>query len=97
MSTSDPSGGPALPPGALSFSPEDFATEIARVANEMFGGGPVVPAASVPAPAVPPNPGPSALATGAGGVSSAQTLPPVPGALHTPPLAASPAPRAAET
>jgi cysteine desulfurase/selenocysteine lyase len=93
MSTSDPPGGPALPPGALSFSPEEFATELARVANEMFSGGLVVPAAPIPAPAVPPNPGPSALATGAGGVSSAQTLPQVPGVLHTPPLAASPAPK----
>jgi len=41
----------------------------------------------------PPNPGPSALALGAGGVSTSQNGPPTPGFLSTPPLASAPAPK----
>ena len=41
----------------------------------------------------PANPGPSALALGAGGVSTSQTAPPTPGFLSTPPLASAPVPK----
>ncbi|WP_394843302.1 SufS family cysteine desulfurase [Pendulispora brunnea] len=48
---------------------------------------------SVSAPLVPPRVGPHALNVGGGGISPASApLPPVPGAVHRPPLAASPPP-----
>jgi cysteine desulfurase/selenocysteine lyase len=57
---------------------------------------PASPAASFAVPAPPPGIGPNAAHLGAGGVSSAQSLPPVPGFLHTPPLASAPAPKASD-
>jgi cysteine desulfurase/selenocysteine lyase len=56
---------------------------------------PASPVAAVVAPAaiVPPRVGPSALALGAGGASPAVTAPPLPGVMHTRPLAASPLPK----
>jgi cysteine desulfurase/selenocysteine lyase len=86
-----------------------FAVELERLANQFFANGPGAavpqPAASLtaapaapsvgpmPAPFTPPNPGPNALAVGAGGASPAVTLPPVPGVLKQPPLMTAPAPK----
>jgi cysteine desulfurase / selenocysteine lyase len=53
-------------------------------------------AAATPGPLSPPQRGPSALNVGGGGLSAAQTNPPMPGFLHTPPLAASPVPKEAD-
>ena len=108
MSTSevDVAGAPMTTPvpaeseHALSLS---LAKEIERLANQLFSGapgglsaplaGPPAPLPGAPTPVAPPNPGPSALAVGAGGASPAVSLPPVPGAVHRPPLAASPPPK----
>jgi cysteine desulfurase / selenocysteine lyase len=57
-----------------------MAREIERVANELFKGGTASPL-------------PNALAVGAGGASPAVSAPPIPGPMHTPPLAAMPAPK----
>jgi cysteine desulfurase / selenocysteine lyase len=54
---------------------------------------PGVAPVNVPGALVPPNPAPSALNVGAGGASPAVALPPVPGVLHRPPLAAAPPPK----
>ena len=54
------------------------------MANALFQNGGV---------ALPPNPGPSALALGAGGVSTSQSAPPTPGFLSSPPLASAPPPK----
>jgi cysteine desulfurase/selenocysteine lyase len=72
--------------GDLGSAPAlDLAREIERFANQLFAGG---------SPAVTPNHAlPSALAVGAGGASPAVTAPPIPGALHRPPLAATPMPK----
>jgi cysteine desulfurase/selenocysteine lyase len=92
-----PSGGGVS--GQPGVGMPDLSAQIAELANALFQSGPgATPALpsgvpTTPAALVPPNPGPSALSLGAGGVSSAQTLPPVPGFLHAPPLAASPAPK----
>ena len=86
-----------------------FVAELARMANALFQNGapgqvPQAPAGISP-PVSPPgvgpligasppaNPGPSALALGAGGVSTSQNAPPTPGFLSTPPLASAPAPK----
>jgi cysteine desulfurase/selenocysteine lyase len=80
-----------------------LAKEIERFANLYFAGvpGPALnapgvvapsPPVGAPVPIAPPNPGPSALAFGAGGASPAVSAPPVPGFVHRPPLAASPLP-----
>jgi cysteine desulfurase / selenocysteine lyase len=86
-----------------------FVAELARMANALFQNGapgqvPQAPAGVSP-PVSPPgvgalvgatppaNPGPSALALGAGGVSTSQNAPPTPGFLSTPPLASAPAPK----
>jgi cysteine desulfurase / selenocysteine lyase len=74
----------STPDQGLDF--DALGREIARLANEHFAG-------SLGAP---PNPGPSAAAPGAGGVSPSVGLPPVPGALQTPPLANAPLPRESE-
>jgi cysteine desulfurase/selenocysteine lyase len=88
-----------------------MASEVARLANEFFSNSPPVPPgevspASLPTPAAVPNPvpgplpppriGPSAVNVGGGGLSAAQGQPPMPGFLHTPPLAASPLPKEAD-
>ncbi len=85
-----------------------LAKEIEKLANLYFTGvpgaavdapagatAPMSPVAAVVAPAaiVPPHVGPSALALGAGGASPAVTAPPMPGFMHTRPLAASPPPK----
>ncbi len=57
-----------------------MAAEIQRMANELFSAGGASPL-------------PNAANIGAGGVSPAATLPPIPGPVHQPPLAATPAPR----
>jgi cysteine desulfurase / selenocysteine lyase len=84
-----------------------LAREIERLANAYFGGvpGPALGAVS-PAPeanaGVPPvvtaapNVGPNALNVGAGSASPAVTLPPIPGPLHRPPLAATPPPKGSD-
>src|SRR4051812_179745 len=56
--------------------------EIERLANQLFAG-------PVAAPAI----GPNAANVGAGGASPAVALPPIPGPLHRPPLAATPPPK----
>jgi SufS family cysteine desulfurase len=77
--------------------------EIARLANAYFlgtpgplpGDAPPAIGAHAIAPSVgiaAPNVGPNALNVGAGGAAPASTLPPVPGPLHRPPLAATPPP-----
>ena len=53
----------------------------------------LVPLGEAARVAAPPNPGPSALAVGAGGVSGAQNAPPTPGFLQAPPVASAPPPR----
>jgi cysteine desulfurase/selenocysteine lyase len=63
-----------------------FVAELARMANVLFQEGGVDPTP-------PANPGPSALALGAGGVSTSQHAPPTPGFLSTPPLASAPVPK----
>lgn len=93
------------------FEGEAFVAELARLANAMFQGGgpaqgpsvselapPVAPPATGPLPGVasPPNPGPSALAPGAFGVSTAQSAPPTPGFLSAPPIASAPPPKEAD-
>jgi cysteine desulfurase/selenocysteine lyase len=104
MSTSDPSEPLAATPG----TPRDdialtLAKEIERLANLYFAGvpGPAMngpagvapsPPVGAPVPMAPPNPGPSALAMGAGGASPAVSAPPVPGFVHRPSLASSPLP-----
>jgi cysteine desulfurase / selenocysteine lyase len=64
------------------------------------GGAPALvpagPSSGFAPPMPPPNVGPNAAHLGAGGVSSGQSLPPVPGFLHTPPLASAPAPKASD-
>ena len=55
-------------------------------------GGPV----PAPGPLPPPRIGPSAANVGGGGVSGAQHQPPVPGFMHSPPLAVSPFPKEAD-
>ena len=73
--------------GFPGFSNADLAgamaQEIQRVANQLFQGG------AAPAFPTPPN----AFNVGAGGASPAVMLPPIPGPMHTPPLAATPAPK----
>jgi cysteine desulfurase/selenocysteine lyase len=89
MSTSDPNE--SLVPretdaGALT-------KQIEQLANEFFKGAPSTSGAPWPGAIVPPGVGPNALHVGAGGLSPAASLPPVPGPLHSPPLAASPLPK----
>ena len=56
---------------------------------------PALPSA-VPGPLPPPRLGPSALNGGGGGMTATQHQPPMPGFLHTPPLASSPVPGPAD-
>jgi len=62
--------------------------------------GLIAPPVSGPTPGLgplpPPRVGPSAANVGAGGISGAATQPPLPGVMHTPPLAASPFPKEAD-
>src|SRR6478609_767603 len=106
MSTSERTPGlPLSEPGVLP-SPDAFtmAKEIERLANQFFAGAPgpamelVSPAAGMaaieePRALVPPHLGPNAMHVGAGGASPAVALPPIPGFMHRPPLAAAPAPK----
>ncbi len=92
------------------MSTSDLTAEVARLANLLFAGAPSAPSSEAPslvgvAPAlpvetpaahIPPRFGPSALNVGGGGMSAAQTQPPMPGFMHTPPLAASPVPKEAD-
>jgi cysteine desulfurase / selenocysteine lyase len=71
------------PVGTAAPDSDAFVAELSRMANLLFQGGGLTTA----------NPGPSALALGAGGVSTAQSAPPTPGMLSAPPLASSPAPK----
>jgi cysteine desulfurase/selenocysteine lyase len=83
MSTSDPRPVAVDESDAAAFADGTTAAalgrEIERLANQFLAGVPHV--------------GPNALAVGAGGASPAVTLPPVPGALKSPPLATAPAPK----
>jgi cysteine desulfurase / selenocysteine lyase len=104
IDTSDPaasSGGGAL---ALGREIERLANQLltglpAGASPGGAGGlpGPTSPVAMAPlspvGPAVPPNPGPNALAMGAGGASPALTAPPIPGPIKQPPLAVAPPPK----
>jgi cysteine desulfurase / selenocysteine lyase len=95
----------AAAPGS-PFEGESFVAELARMANAMFQNGgpvqgppvsnltpPVSPPATSPLPGsfTPPNPGPSAL--GVGGASTAQSAPPTPGFVQSPPIASAPVPK----
>jgi cysteine desulfurase / selenocysteine lyase len=74
-----PAGDPALGEG--------FVAELQRMANALFQG-------ALPGNApTPVSPGPSTAAIGAGGVSTAQSVPPTPGFLSAPPIASAPAPK----
>jgi cysteine desulfurase/selenocysteine lyase len=92
MSPSDPNDAAGL------------AVEIERLANQYFAGlpGPALnmatpvaaaPAVGAPAPLAPPHFGPNAMNVGAGGASPAVGLPPIPGPMHRPPIAAAPPPK----
>ncbi|HEY6078150.1 MAG TPA: aminotransferase class V-fold PLP-dependent enzyme, partial [Polyangiaceae bacterium] len=92
-----------------ALQPEALVAELTRMANALFQGGApaqlaptaglataptaVASPAAPPFPVTPPNPGPSALALGAGGVSTSQSGPPTPGMLTAPPLASAPPPK----
>jgi cysteine desulfurase/selenocysteine lyase len=77
--------------------------EIERLAKEYFAGAPGLAVgetsggsalpAQVGAAPFPTAPGPSALAMGGGGASSALTAPPIPGPLKQPPVAVAPPPK----
>jgi cysteine desulfurase/selenocysteine lyase len=62
-----------------------FAGELARLANQALS--------QMPGAVASPHIGPSATDVGAGGVSSALTLPPFPGFVHQPPIASAPPPK----
>ncbi|HET9958699.1 MAG TPA: family 2A encapsulin nanocompartment cargo protein cysteine desulfurase [Polyangiaceae bacterium] len=94
--------GQALPPPANPADPTS------PVAAAPVGSAPIISAAprvnavhptslvgtAQPSPVSPPSRiAPSAFSTGAGGLSTAATLPPTPGALIAPPLASAPPPR----
>jgi hypothetical protein len=110
MSTSDPIDFAAragevarLANQFLGTSPSVTATEVPPASLAAPGVGAlspelVAPPASGPAPAAlpPPRIGPSAANVGGGGLSAAQHQPPMPGFMHTPPLAASPFPKEAD-
>jgi len=108
MNTPDPSVG-TLAGGPETDLAETLGKEIQLLANQFFSGvpGPVqntvvappgppagppgavdVPGALIPAPV-----GPNALRVGAGGASAGATAPPLPGAAHRLPLAATPLPK----
>ncbi|MES1177519.1 MAG: family 2A encapsulin nanocompartment cargo protein cysteine desulfurase [Myxococcales bacterium] len=57
---------------------------------------PVTGPVPVQGPLPPPRVGPSAASVGGGGLSGAASQPPVPGFMHSPPLAASPFPKEAD-
>ncbi len=93
------------------MSTSDLTAEVTRLANLLFAGAPTAPPGSeapslvgaapalpveAPTAHLPPRFGPSALNVGGGGMSAAQTQPPMPGFMHTPPLAASPVPKEAD-
>ena len=82
-----PSG--EVPPASLA-TPGVGALSPVAIAPPVSGPTPV------PGPLPPPRLGPSAASVGGGGLSGAATQPPVPGAFHTPPLAASPFPKEAD-
>ncbi len=92
MSPSDPTDAAGL------------AKEIERLANQYFAGVPgpalnmtapaaATPAVGAPGPLAPPNVGPNAMNVGAGAGSPSVGLPPIPGAMHRPPIAAAPPPK----
>src|SRR4051812_28699092 len=100
MTTSDPHivspGGGATDPRQQAFA-EEIARALAAIFSQgpHFSPGAtaspvptptplVVPAIAGPGVIAPPNPGPSALALGAGGISGAQNGPPTPGFLQQP-------------
>jgi cysteine desulfurase/selenocysteine lyase len=86
-------GGPSLVPGIATAAPLDLPTSLVRPSAET-AAQPLAPA--VAGMSVPSNPGPSALAVGAGGASPSVTLPPVPGPLKQPPLMTAPRPKEAD-
>jgi cysteine desulfurase/selenocysteine lyase len=104
MSTNDPLLG-SVAGGPETDLAQAMVKGIERLANQFFSGmpgpvenaivSPASPSAGVDVPDVLalPHFGPNALQVGAGGASSAATLPPVPGLLHRTPVAAAPPPK----
>jgi cysteine desulfurase/selenocysteine lyase len=88
-----PVGASSLIPGMAMGTPLDLPTSLVSSSTEM-ATQPLSPA--VAGTSVPSNPGPSAIAVGAGGASPLVTLPPVPGPLKQPPLATAPLPKEAD-
>ena len=72
-----------VPGPAMSIAAPDVS------ASPIGSHGPGLPSSA----GAPPNVGPNALNVGAGGASPAVTLPPIPGPMHRPPLAATPPPK----
>ena len=83
-------------PSVAELPPTSLATPGVGALDAVAIPAPVPGPLSVPGPLPPPRVGPSAANVGGGGMSAAQTQPPMPGFLHTPPLAASPAPKEAD-
>jgi cysteine desulfurase/selenocysteine lyase len=82
----------ATPPLSPSEASPALAGGVPAVPSTPSAGfAPAVPGA--PSLIGPPRVGPNAAQVGAGGLSTAATLPPIPGQLHTPSLAASPPPK----
>jgi cysteine desulfurase/selenocysteine lyase len=103
MTTSDPPNGVPQDVASLALAAA-MTKEIERLANQFFSGVPgpaldvVAPAnhpeiVQAPQAAIPSGVGPNAAHVGAGGGSPAVTLPPIPGPMHRPPLAATPLPK----
>ena len=88
----------ALPGGSTlgEVPPASLATPGVGALTPELIAPPVAVPTPVPGPLPPPRVGPSAASVGGGGLSGAATQPPVPGAFHTPPLAASPFPKEAD-
>jgi cysteine desulfurase/selenocysteine lyase len=97
--------GPGRLAGATgsALESEAFVAELTRMANAMFRSGgpgsapPFVPrGADEPGVSSAPHPGPSAMAPGLSGMSTAQSAPPTPGFLSSPPIASAPPPKEAD-
>jgi cysteine desulfurase / selenocysteine lyase len=88
----DLSGVATVPPGALPVN----AYAASGAPQAIPAAPPASPGLGNPGVVLPPGLGPNALNVGAGGASSAVSLPPVPGPLHSLPLAAAPAPKVSD-